>query len=188
MTISPATKQLLVVGVLGVILLIVVGIQKRNSNTSLLVPNMGTPPQSEQTLLADAATLYIQPTTSTPTTITYRLALDSKSQQVNAISIRFQLSGPANTSEISFVMDPTLQEAGWQVAINKTTTEAKNEKISFDLALINVQPNGGTVFTQDSAIGTFSAQPTTSFALDQELSMVTTEQGGQLDLQLLQSE
>lgn len=186
MTISPATKQLLVVGVLAIILLIAVVIQKKTATTSQ--PGTDTAPQTAQTTQSDVATLHMQRLTSTPATSSYRLALDTKDKQVNAISIRFRVSGSANASELAFVINPTLQESGWQVAINKANTSTGDDTIGFDLALINVQPNGGSVFTQDTSIGTFNAQPAATFALDKVLSMAATEGGGQLGLQLLQSE
>lgn len=189
MTLSTTSKILLFVA----ISLIAVG-----SVLFLLTPRTSAPTESqpatgtsetgtEESVVADTVPtmyLYVQPGPGGEI-----VKLDSEGRTITAISLSILADRDSTITQNWFTLDPQLKEQGWQAAINKATPyDSEVEAAAFDLALINTRPNGGTVFTPDMSIGSFSGEKVNVIDLDSSVSMATTDEGKQIDLQLVREE
>lgn len=187
MTLSSTSKKLLVVALVligvGVVMLALAPRSQAPQHTSSEMNSTDTNlPVADLPQPVPKINLYVQ---SDPTE--QSVLLDSENKKITAISIRFRADKNAVVKQNWFSLDPSLKEQGWQAVINTASPyDPEAEYALFDLALINTRPDGGTVFTTDAPFGTFANGSV--YDLDPSISMATTQEGNQLDLQLVREE
>ena len=184
MMFSTATKKVLaLVTTLGIFFVGLFILAKQQPNE--LVPTTTDSPTAQVGELSEdtatnpaleSAPLYV---TNSGTVST--ISLDSRGKTINAIAIRFHIGNASINDPLSFDLDDSLKESGWQAMVSDST----DGNTSFEIALINPSPEGGQVFTQDITVGTLTNAQSVLLSLDQTVSMAAPAGEKQLELQLI---
>jgi hypothetical protein len=184
MMFSTATKKVLALVIaLAIFFVGIVMLAKQQpndrvpSNTEPLTAQVDQLPESVSTDQSlESAPLYITDSATFST-----ISLDSKGKKINAIAIRFRLDQASIKDTISFKLDASLIESGWQAIVSDST----DGNTTFEIALINPNPDGGQIFTQYIPVGVLNYAQNVLLTLDQTVSMAAPAGEKQLKLQLI---
>lgn len=185
MTLAPALKQSLIIGFIFVSMLAVFVVQNATSPrpqpTPVDIPAEETVARPVDVILSSAGDELGSEQQEAV------LSLDSHDEILKTISLRFDLKADESSKNVSFKINPALQDEGWQVAFEEISVVSETGSLSFDLAFINTKPGGGSMFTDQVWFGSLKGVKASGvLSLNSALSVASTN-GERLNLILVRT-
>lgn len=173
MILQPATRKILAVALIGVAIVSLFLIW-RSSNGSGQQETTDSLANEQPVTLATAP-LFLEESVEGTT-----FSLDSLGKTSNAVTLRLLFNQSVGGTVPVFVIDPTLEQNGWQVVLQQVSTDG----LSFEVALLATDVANGTVFTQGNSIGTLLQANNLVSSVDSSVSLAVLVDGQPLALEL----
>ncbi len=117
----------------------------------------------------------------------YDLYLDSQGKTLSSLTIRFHANTETPTQKVKLTLAPELRNNGWQTILNSTTQKTEESvaaDITFEFALLTLEPNGGSIFLPGTPLARITLSQIDSITLNEIASKAITQEGEQFNLEL----
>lgn len=146
------------------------------------VPDEATAPMEQAPL--QKLTLQLIPTKIVNQ---YDLYLDSQGKTISSLTMRFHANTETPTQKVKITLAEEIRNKGWQTILNSTTQktgEMVAADITFEFALLTLEPTGGSVFRADTPLARVTLSQIDSVTLNETASKAVTQEGMQFGLEL----
>lgn len=161
--------------------------QKQHSTTSQTQPLPDeTVALTEQSPTIPVKKLIVQ-LVPTKTNNQYDLYLDSQGEIISSLTMRFHANTEAPTQKVKITLAEEIRNNGWQTILNSTTQKTEESigpDITFEFALLTLEPNGGSVFSADKPLAKITMSQSDAIVLNEPASIAVTQEGQQFGLKL----
>jgi hypothetical protein len=117
----------------------------------------------------------------------YDLYLDSQGKTISSLTLRFHANTQEPTQKVKLTLVPEFTEKGWQTILNSTTQKTEESigpDITFEFAMLTLEPNGGSVFSADKPLAQITLNQSDVIVLNEPASKAVTQEGKQFGLEL----